>query len=159
MGCGKSTLGKKIAAKTGYSFIDLDDLITQHTKMSISDYFDAFGEAAFREIEKEQLHSLADTDNAIIATGGGTPCHFDNMEWMNNHGKTIYLELPPKTLLSRLSQNEIESRPLLSGKSTEELLEFITVKLEERAPFYKQAKITFNALQSNPKDLIKQIIL
>lgn len=159
MGCGKTTLGKKVAQKTGYSFIDLDELITQQIGISITQYFDTFGEAAFRKIESETLHNLKEEKDAIIATGGGTPCHLDNMDWMNKHGKTIYIKLSPKALLSRLSQTEIETRPLLKGKSNEELLEFITSKLEERAPFYNQATVVYDALQSNPKDLIKQIIL
>lgn len=159
MGCGKSTLGKKVAAKTGYSFIDLDDLIIQKIHMSISEYFETYGEAAFREIERDTLHSLYGTKNTIVATGGGTPSHLDNMEWMNKNGKTVYLKIPPKALFSRLSQNDIESRPLLNGKSNEKLLAFIESKLEERSPFYNQAKIIFDVLQSNPKDLIKQIVL
>lgn len=159
MGSGKSTLGKKVATKTGYTFIDLDDLIVNHINMSISEYFDIYGEAAFREIEREKLHSLYGMENVIVATGGGTPCHLDNMDWMNKHGKTVYLKLPSKTLLSRLSQKEVESRPLLKGKSDEEIFEFINSKLDERSPYYNQAKIIFDALQSNIKDLIKQIIL
>lgn len=159
MGCGKSTLGKKVATKTGFSFIDLDDLITQKINMSISDYFDNYGEAAFREIERDTLHSLSGTKNAIVATGGGTPCFDDNMKWMNQNGKTVYLKIPPRALLSRLSQKDIDTRPLLKGKSHEELLAFIESKLEERTPFYKQARIIFDVLQSNPKDLIKQIVL
>lgn len=159
MGCGKSTMGKKVAKKTGYPFIDLDDLIVQKINISITEYFEAFGESAFRAIEREELHKLSGLKNAIIATGGGAPCHLDNMEWMNQHGKTIYLKLSPKALLSRLSQNEVESRPLLKGKTNEELLEFIQSKLEEREPFYNRAKIIFDALQSNTKDLIKQIVL
>jgi shikimate kinase len=159
MGCGKTTLGKKVAAKTGYSFIDLDDLITEKIKMSISEYFEIHGETAFREIERDTLHSLYGIKNTIVATGGGTPCHFDNMNWMNNNGKTVYLKIPPKALLSRLSQKDIETRPLLKGKSNEELLTFIELKLEERSKFYNQAKIVFDVLQSNQKDLIKQIAL
>lgn len=159
MGCGKTTLGKKVAQKTGYSFIDLDELITQQIGTNITQYFETFGEAAFRKIERETLHNLKDEKNAIIATGGGAPCHLDNMDWMNKHGKTIYIKLSPKALLSRLSQTEIETRPLIKGKSNTELLEFITSKLDERTPFYSQAKVVYDALQSNPKDLIKQIIL
>jgi|SRR5690554_1768119 len=159
MGCGKSTLGKKVAAKTGYSFIDLDDLIIQKIQMSISEYFEIHGEAAFRQIERDTLHSLYGIQDTIVATGGGTPCHFDNMNWMNNNGKTVFLKIPSKALLSRLSQKDIESRPLLKGKSNEELLSFIELKLEERSSFYNQAKIVFDVLQSNQKDLIKQIAL
>src|SRR5690554_1941101 len=83
MGCGKSTMGKKVAKKTGYPFIDLDDLIVQKINISITEYFEAFGESAFRAIEREELHKLSGLKNAIIATGGGAPCHLDNMEWMN----------------------------------------------------------------------------
>ena len=159
MGSGKSTLGKKVAQKTGYHFIDLDELIVRKTDMSISNYFETFGEASFRELERKILHSLQDTTNTIIATGGGTPCYFDNMDWMNQHGKTIYLKMSPKALLSRLSQKEIEKRPLLNGKSAEQLLDFITTKLEERTSFYNRANILYDGIQSNPKDLIKQIVL
>lgn len=159
MGCGKTTLGKKVAQKTGYTFVDLDELIVKEIGMSITDYFEKFGEASFREIERKILHRLGETTNSIIATGGGTPCHLDNMEWMNQHGKTIYIKLSPKALLSRLSQKETETRPLLKGKSNEELLAFITEKLEERNPFYQQAKIIYDGLQANPKDMIKQIVL
>lgn len=159
MGCGKSTLGKKLAAKTGYSFIDLDDVIVQKVGMSITEYFEAFGEPAFRAIEQRELHKLAGLKNTIIATGGGVPCHLDNMDWMNQHGKTVYLKLSPKALLSRLSQKEIESRPLLKGKTTEGLLEFIQSKLEERSPFYSRATLIFDALHSNTEELIKQMVL
>lgn len=159
MGCGKSTLGKKLAAKTGFTFIDLDDVIVQNINMSITEYFETYGEAAFRAIEREELHKLSGLKNTIIATGGGAPCHLDNMDWMNQHGKTVYLKLSPKALLSRLSQKEIESRPLLKGKTNEELLEFIQSKLEERSPFYSQANFIFDALHSDTKDLIKQMVL
>lgn len=159
MGCGKSTLGKKLAAKTGYSFIDLDDVIVQNINMSITEYFEAFGEDAFRAVEREELHKLGRLKNTIIATGGGAPCHLDNMDWMNLHGKTVYLKLSPRALLSRLSQKEIESRPLLKGKTNEELLEFIQSKLEERSHFYNRATLIFDALRSDTKDLIKQIAL
>lgn len=159
MGCGKSTLGKKLAAKTGFTFIDLDDAIVQSINMSITEYFEAYGESAFRAIEREQLHKLRELKNTIIATGGGAPCHLDNMDWMNQHGKTVYLKLSPKALLSRLSQKEIESRPLLKGKTKEELLDFIQSKLEERNPFYNRASLIFDAFHSDTKDLIKQVVL
>ena len=159
MGCGKSTLGKKVAKKTGYSFIDLDELIVNKIGMSISTYFETYSEASFRAVEQQILHSLKDQTNTIVATGGGAPCYFDNMDWMNQHGKTIYIKLTPKALLSRLSQKEVETRPLIAGKSAEQLLEFITTKLEERIPYYSRAEFIYDGLQSNQKDLIKQIVL
>lgn len=159
MGSGKSTLGKKIATMIDFDFIDLDEQIIKRTKMNIADYFEKFGEDAFRQIEKEELHKLLEHEDVIIATGGGTPCYYDNMEWMNQHGKTVYLKLPAKALVTRLTQNEVNTRPLLKGKSKEELLMYIDSTLKERAPFYEQAKIEFNGLQSNSKDLIKQILL
>lgn len=159
MGCGKSTLGKKVAKKTDYTFIDLDELIVKEIGMSISMYFETFGEDSFRAVEQKMLHSLKDTTNTIVATGGGAPCFFDNMDWMNQYGKTVYIKLSPKALVSRLLQKEIETRPLLKGKSQNELVDFISATLEERTPFYSRAKIVYDGLQSNPKDLIKQILL
>lgn len=157
MGCGKSTLGKKLAAKVGYDFIDLDEYIVQQIKMSISEYFEKHGEIAFRTVEQEALYTLKDANQTIIATGGGAPCHFDNMGWMNTHGTTVYIKMSPKALLSRLSQNEVETRPLLKGKSREELLVFIEEKLGERDPIYNLASIIYDPLQEKPKDLIHQI--
>lgn len=160
MGCGKSTLAKKLARKMGYTFIDLDAEIVSVIGMSIADYFSKFGEASFRAIEKDILKQQEEKSDVIIATGGGTPCHFTNMAWMNKNGLTVYLKLSSRALFSRLSQkSQIESRPLLKGKTDQELMEFISTKLEEREYFYSQSTIIFEPMKSSNAELIKGIHL
>src|SRR5690606_28489440 len=100
------------------------------------------------------LKSLPLEHPAIVSTGGGTPCYFDNMAWMNETGKTIYLYLPPKALWSRLMQTDIASRPALNGLSGIELLNDITSKLAERTPHYEQAKHVVDQLTLKLEDLV-----
>jgi shikimate kinase len=102
MGCGKTTLGRKLASRLDYEFIDLDDIFEEKVGMTITEYFSAFGEDAFRKLESEVLKQTKYPENAVVSTGGGLPCFFDNMDWMNAHGKTIYIKLSPKTLANRL---------------------------------------------------------
>lgn len=141
MGSGKTTVGKKLAKKLGFSFIDLDLLIEEQQKMSINTIFEQKGELAFREIEKIVLQSTIHMQNIVVACGGGLPCFFDNMAWMNANGQTLYIKMAPKSLFNRLINAKM-TRPLLKDKTDEELLVFIEEKLEERAPFYLQAKYT-----------------
>jgi shikimate kinase len=137
MGCGKSTLGKRLARLLSYTFVDLDTVIETRAGETISRYFEHHGEEAFRLLEKECLREDLPEDNVVVATGGGAPCYFDNMQWMNQHGITVYLMLPAKALASRLKGSA--DRPLIKGLTSEELLEFIQEKLRVREPFYKQA--------------------
>lgn len=157
MGCGKSTLGKKMAKQMEYTFVDLDDCLVKKAGMSINQYFEKYGESAFRALEKEVLQSLAGKSRLIVATGGGTPCFYDNMEWMNSSGKTLYIQLSPRTLASRLSQGEASKRPLIKDKSAEELLNFITETLQQRERYYLQAQVIVDGLQYNPKQLIEKV--
>ncbi|MFC3196324.1 shikimate kinase [Parapedobacter deserti] len=157
MGSGKTTWGRKLAAKTKRPFIDLDDEIVSATGMAITDYFALHGEAAFRELERDKLKSLSLDRHAIVSTGGGTPCYFDNMAWMNQTGTTVYLYLPPKALWDRLMQTDIAARPALRGLSGDELLAYITTKLEERTPYYEQATHQVNQLSLQLADLIRLI--
>lgn len=158
MGSGKTTFGKKLASLTDRPFYDLDEEITHKIGMCISDYFLKYGEDEFRKQEKEALHELARVQEGIIATGGGTPCFYDNMKWMKSKGITIYLNMPAKALLSRLSGKEREKRPLLQGKDDSQLLTYINTTLTERDPYYQQADITLNALTANPKNLLKELV-
>ena len=139
MGSGKTTLGAKLASKLSYPFIDLDKKIEEEAGMSIREYFGLYGENTFRELEKKVLQNAAYPENAVIATGGGAPCFFDNMDWMNKNGVTIYLSMSPKALASRLEKGKDE-RPLIKDLSRDELVDFIASKLEQRNPFYQQAK-------------------
>lgn len=145
MGCGKTTLGKKLASKTGFSFIDLDKLIEMEAGKTIPQYFSEHGEAAFRVLERNVLQASTFSENSIIATGGGAPCYFDNMDWMNKEGLTVYISLPPAALASRLEKAE-EVRPVLRDYKGEALIQFIAGKLEERDPFYSKAQITASGL-------------
>ena len=154
MGSGKTTLGRKLARKTGWTFIDLDEHITNTIGQSIPAYFSQHGETAFRQLERDTLQHLTFSDSTIISTGGGTPCFFDNMEWMNNHGKTVYLQLSPKTLWDRLVKSNISTRPALQGLSGEQLLAHIQERLTQREPYYLKATHTVDQLSLTVDQLI-----
>lgn len=158
MGSGKTTWGRKLANKTGATFIDLDEYIAAEIGLSIPDYFERHGEASFRKLESQTLKSLSFTGFTIVSTGGGTPCFFDNMSWMNKTGTTIYFQLPPKALWDRLMKSNIASRPALQGLSGEQLLEHIANKLAEREPYYKQAAYTVNQLALTIEQLLEIVV-
>jgi shikimate kinase len=157
MGSGKSTLGKQLAAQLSLPFADLDEYISEHEGQNIPAIFSAQGEAAFRLLEKKYLEELVQqTDNGVIALGGGTPCFHDNIELINRAGVSVYLETSAATLLDRL-ENTVEGRPLLAGQTGERLLEAITTKLQERQPYYSSAKIVFNTEKEGIDDLVRVI--
>ena len=156
MASGKTTLGKKLANHLHIKFIDLDHLITERVNMSIPEYFAKHGEQRFRELESSVLKELKG-ERAVISTGGGSPCFFDNMQWILQNGISIYLSLPPKALHNRLLQSNIASRPALKGLQGDELLFFIEQKLQEREPFYKQSHIHIDQLNTS-LDTIRQSI-
>ncbi len=158
MGCGKSTWGRKLARISKLPFIDLDEKIVEETGMSIGSYFAEYGEAAFRQVESDVLKSVSSSEAAVISTGGGAPCYYDNMEWMNQTGITVYLELPAGVLLSRLVGKEGTKRPLLAGKTNDEILSFIEDKLAERKPFYEQAEVVVDAMRSSPQKLWTELL-
>lgn len=141
MGSGKTTLGKRLAARLGYEFIDLDHIFEEKYGMTIAQYFSLHGEDNFRLKESELLKETNYPPKTVISTGGGLPCFFDNMEWMNAHGQTVYIKLNAKVLAGRL-ENGKEERPLLREKHGEELIAFIDEKLAEREPFYSQAHLS-----------------
>ena len=143
MGSGKSHIGKKLSAAMGFGFVDLDDCIELHANQSISAIFNKKGQAAFRHKEQTVLQKTENMERTVIATGGGTACFFDNMKWMNEHGITIFLDAPVSLLVERLL-GEKEKRPLLKGKSDEELGMYIDTKMKERAGFYEKAQFKCN---------------
>lgn len=140
MGSGKSTLGRTLSKLTGIPFIDMDAVIEQRNGMSIAEIFAQAGEKEFRRQESELIDEIAAGGNAIVATGGGAPCFFDNMEKMNSLGGTIYLKTSPAKLVRRL-ENGISKRPLLKDRTTQELEEFISENLKIREPYYLKAKV------------------
>ena len=141
MGCGKSTFGRKLAAKLGSEFIDLDQQFEKETGRSINEYFAEHGEDAFREQESRVLKTIDYPINCVVATGGGTPCYFDNIQWMNGKGLTIYIDMSPVEMAGRLEKGKAK-RPLLKNLSETEIVDFIKLKLSERETYYKRAFIT-----------------
>ena len=142
MGAGKSTTSKRLAQKLGWEAFDTDRLFEARYKISINDFFHKYDAELYRKLETQILYETLSLDNAVIATGGGTACFNDNMEWMNQNGFTIFLKISPQSAIIRLSQSKVK-RPVLIDKSTEELADFITKNYAERLPFYEQAQLTF----------------
>lgn len=156
MGSGKTTWGKKLANALQVPFVDLDHEIVEHIGMSIPEYFSKYGEDKFRELEREILIAQQNK-SGIISTGGGTPCYFQNMDWLLENGIVLYLKHSPKSLWNRLNQSDINKRPALKGMTGDDLLQFIESKLEERAPFYDRAHILVDQLNTNLEELVSLV--
>lgn len=156
MGSGKTYTGKRLAAALGCDFYDLDALIEEKEGCKIASIFEEKGETWFRKLEQKTLHETAKWERAVISCGGGTPCFFDNMAWMNAQGITIWLDTPVDTILYRL-QRKPHKRPLLTGLETDEQwLAFIERKFEERRPFYSRAQIVYRQ-QSEEADAAEEL--
>ncbi|MFT5969876.1 MAG: shikimate kinase [Flavobacteriales bacterium] len=143
MGSGKSTLGKTLSHTLGFEFIDMDEWIANRACKTIPEIFAQDGDAAFRALEQECLHHLMHKENMVVATGGGTPCYFDNMELMLEIGEVVFLNLNEEVLINRLREEQTQ-RPLIADKSEADLRKTVNQLLQERLPFYKQASITIN---------------
>lgn len=143
MAAGKTTLGKAYAKSLGLAFIDLDQYIEQRRCKSISQLFAELGEDGFRILEQKYLHEVADIEDVVISCGGGTPCFFDNMEYINSHGVSVFLQVTPQVLMRRLLAAKAK-RPLVAQKSNKELEQYIETTLAFRMPFYTRAKYTFD---------------
>ncbi|MBA2250451.1 MAG: shikimate kinase [Chitinophagaceae bacterium] len=154
MGCGKTYWGKKWADHSGLTFVDLDEIVEAQQDRTAAQIFAEDGEDHFRDLETAALKSFS--GNNIIATGGGTPCYNDNINWMNNHGTAIYLLSSPQNIFSRLV-NETKKRPLIQHLQGEELLFYITEKIKEREFFYRQAGLILN-VDDFAEDYIPAII-
>lgn len=144
MGAGKTTLGKAFARELDVPFIDLDWYIEERFHKSIRELFTERGEASFRELERNMLHEVSEFEDVVISTGGGTPCFFDNMDYMNSCGQTVFLDVHPDVLFNRLWV-ATHQRPILQGKTDGQLRAFIVEALDKRAPFYSQARYRFDA--------------
>ena len=139
MGAGKTTVGKALAKETGLQFYDLDWYIEGRMRKTVPQLFAERGEDGFRQVERTMLHEAAEFEDVILSCGGGTPCFFDNMEYMNAQGDTVYLKASPEVLCAHLRMGKTR-RPLLEGKTPEELLGFVTEQLERREQYYLAAR-------------------
>ena len=145
MGSCKSTLGRVLAEMLDCDFTDLDAYIENRYHKTIKEIFAEHGEAGFRDIERRMLLEICDFQNIVIACGGGTPCFGDNMDIMNAHGVAVYLQVPIERLYQRLSRPRSKAkRPVIADKTDEELMQFITDNLRQRAPFYSRANLKFD---------------
>jgi shikimate kinase len=138
MGAGKTTIGKILAKDLGVPFYDLDWYIETRMRKKVKQIFDERGEEGFRIIEKNMLHEVAEFEDVVVACGGGTPCFFDNMEYLVGQGDVVYLRGTPDVLFRHLKMGK-GVRPLLLGKSDDELLEYIKENVEKREEFYMKA--------------------
>lgn len=156
MASGKTTLGKALARAIGYDFIDLDRYIEQRFRKKISEIFAFEGEEGFRKKEYAMLHEAGEFCNTIVSCGGGTPCFFDNMEFMNSRGVTLCLNASLECTVRRLlcAKNK---RPIVEGKTADELPSFISTHLKDRAPFYNKAhyQIDSDLIENRPDIEIK----
>ena len=144
MGCGKSTIGRRLAERLKLRFFDLDELIEEQEGQQISELFASKGELYFRKTEAEVLRSfVAEKDNFVLALGGGTPCYANTMDFLlEQHLKTVYLKVQLKTLVERL-RDQKEQRPLISSLNESELTEFIAKHLFERRFYYEKAALHY----------------
>ncbi len=151
---GKSFLGHKLAESLGYRFIDLDKCIEADQGMSVSGIFAEKGEEHFRKVESALLQAIAPDIRLLVATGGGAPCFFDNMDYIRRNGLSLFLDVPPSILAERIRRYNVNDRPLLAqARSLEEELE---KKYRERLPFYLQADLTISG-ETDPERVLKLI--
>ena len=143
MGSGKTTVGRQLAMALGISFYDLDWYIEMRYHRTVDQLFTERGENGFRELERNMLHEAAEFENVVLSCGGGTPCFFDNMAYMNSLAETVYLKATPEVLAMHLKMGKVV-RPLIKGKSDEELLYYIRESLKSREDYYLQAKHTLD---------------
>mgnify|MGYP000910750086 FL=1 len=136
---GKTTIGKELAKRRGQMFYDLDWYIEERFRKRVPQIFAEEGEEAFRKKERNMLHEVAEFENVVVSCGGGTPCFFDNIDYMNQAAEVIYLKASPETILSHLKISK-GKRPLLEGMSPDELQTFVTDQIQKREDFYLRAR-------------------
>lgn len=154
MGCGKSTLGRTLASELKLTFIDLDSFLEEKYFKTIPQIFAEEGEESFRRKERNVLEEVCSFDNVILATGGGAPCFFDNMDLMNNAGFCVFLDVEISSLVNRLIHAKTE-RPLIKGKSPEELHVFIEGLLAKRRPYYEKARYILKGSEITPAQVVE----
>ncbi len=154
MGAGKTTIGRALAKELGLDFYDLDWYIENRRRKKIPQIFEELGEEGFRKIEYNMLHEVAEFEDVIISCGGGTPCFFDNIDYMNQQAQVVYLHCTPEVLHGHLLMGRVE-RPLIKGKSPEELISFIKEQLATREQYYTKARYTLDVTLMDNFEKIK----
>ena len=154
MGSGKTTVGRALAKEIGMPFYDLDWYIESRMRKKISQIFAERGEEGFRKIECNMLHEVAEFEDVVISCGGGTPCFFDNMDYLNQQAQVVYLRCEPEVLHKHLLMGKGD-RPLLKGKTPDELITFIRQQLESREPYYNKARYTLDVSLMDNTEKIK----
>ena len=159
MGCGKSTLGRKLARRLGVDFIDTDALVEEREGASVADVFRYEGEERFREAERRVLDEvIAGASFAVVSTGGGLPTWRDNMPCMNTVGYTVYLRRSPEQIARRLSPYGRRKRPRLQGLDDEQLVAFMRGDMAAREPFYAQASLVVDCDPMSDDELVEHIV-
>jgi shikimate kinase len=157
-GCGKTTMGKLAAQMMGRNFVDLDDEIVRGEGQSVTSIFAKVGEEQFRRIEEQYLKNWCDsTVDFIMATGGGTPCFYSNMDLMNSVGTSIFINTTVSEIADRMMNTELAKRPKFAGQDVSTIAGRIAAMRMERINFYSQAHITLSGDQLNPAGLAKEI--
>lgn len=154
MGSGKTTVGHALSHEINLPFYDLDWYIETRMHCTVKQIFDQKGEDGFRRIEYNMLHEVAEFDDVILSCGGGTPCFYDNMDYINRQGETVYLKCSPDVLYQHLKMGKTV-RPLLLNKTSDEVRAFIEEQLKEREPFYSQAKHVIDVTLMDNREKIK----
>ena len=154
MGSGKTTVGRALAKEIGLPFYDLDWYIESRMRKKISQIFAERGEEGFRKIECNMLHEVAEFEDVVISCGGGTPCFFDNIDYLNQQAQVVYLRCEPEVLHKHLLMGKGD-RPLLKGKTPDELIEYIRQQLELREPYYTKARYTLDVSLMDNTEKIK----
>ena len=154
MGSGKTTVGKALAKEIGLPFYDLDWYIESRMRKKVSQIFAERGEEGFRVIERNMLHEVAEFEDVVISCGGGTPCFFDNMDYLNSQAQVVYLRCEPEVLRMHLLMGKGD-RPLLKGKSPEELIDYISEQVAYREQFYTKARYTLDVSLMDNYEKIK----
>ncbi|AKD05531.1 shikimate kinase [Pontibacter korlensis] len=160
MGSGKTTLGRQLAQWLNYAFVDLDEHIVQQQGQSIAQIFEQQGQEYFRKLERQALEELVQKyERVVISTGGGAPCFFDNIYFINLHGESFFLDVPVEELVQRLLTQGQEERPLLAGKNIAELKSYLTETLTYRRQFYERAKHTISENSLSPESILSLLNL
>ena len=159
MGCGKTSIGRRLARRLGFGFADTDALVEQDEGADVADIFRYEGEAYFRRQERAALERLiAEGGDRVVSTGGGLPCWEDNMERLNRSGTSVYIRRPAAQIAARLTPYGRQKRPRLRGLDDGELLDFMTRNMAEREPFYLRARYTLEGADLSDEELVASLV-